>query len=76
MREYTIIGKSSISGQPIGRSLESEPGHVGHTYNIETVAECVEDEALLTTLRDLEVDYAQGLALGPIKPLDDIIATL
>jgi len=34
-----------------------------------TVAECVEDQATLDTVRAIGVDYAQGYALGKPRPL-------
>jgi len=36
--------------------------------DIETVAEFVEDQAVLTVLKDIEVTYAQGYFLG--KPAE------
>lgn len=56
------------------RAIVQAINHVAHICNVETVAECVEDEALLDPLRELEVDYAQGFVIGPPKPLSTVLA--
>ncbi len=58
------------------RAIVQSINHVGHVCQIETVAECVADDALLAPLRALKIDYAQGLALGGPVPLADIIDSL
>jgi len=37
---------------------------VGHVIGIRTIAEFVENEAILKKLRDLGVDYAQGYGIA------------
>lgn len=45
-----------------------------HELNIEVVAKFVEDYSLLSTLREIGVDYAQGFAVGrPMESLDVIL---
>jgi diguanylate cyclase (GGDEF)-like protein len=46
------------------------------TLSIETVAEYVESEAILTAVRRLGVDYAQGFAIGKPQPLDVLLNEL
>ena len=46
------------------------------TLSIETVAEYVETEAILTAVRRLGVDYAQGFAIGKPQPLDVLLNEL
>jgi len=65
-----------IAEDQADRAIVKAINHVGHVCNIETVAECVEDKALLGPLRDLKVDYAQGLAIGPPMPLSSIVLNL
>ena len=36
---------------------------------IRTVAEYVQDEAILAQVREIGVDYAQGYAVGKLRPL-------
>ena len=42
----------------------------------QTVAEFVENEAILTRLKELGVDYAQGYLFGKPKPLGELVAEL
>lgn len=44
-----------------------------HKLNLKVAAKSVEDERLLAILRDIEMDYAQGFAVG--KPLESIEQT-
>ena len=44
--------------------------------SIETVAEYVESEAILTLVRELGIDYAQGYAIGRPEPLDALLQEL
>lgn len=59
------------------RNMDTEPTHrafvdaintIAHTLGKKTVAEFVENEAVLGILRDLRVDYAQGYHLGKPAP--------
>ena len=47
---------------------------IGHVMGLQTIAEFVESEAILTELRRLGVDFAQGYALGVPLPLSDVLA--
>ena len=41
----------------------SRHNHIGHVMNIETIAEFVENNAILDALRRIGVDYAQGYGI-------------
>ncbi len=43
---------------------------IGHTMNIKTIAEFVEDKATLYAVRDIGVDYAQGYAVARPAPME------
>ena len=43
---------------------------IGHVLGIATIAEFVENEAVLEKLKALGVDYAQGYAIGRPAPID------
>jgi diguanylate cyclase (GGDEF)-like protein/PAS domain S-box-containing protein len=43
---------------------------IGHTMNIMTIAEFVEDEAILQAVRELGVDYAQGYVVAKPVPME------
>lgn len=42
---------------------------LAHTLGINTVAELVESAETVSMLRNIEVDYAQGVAIAPVLPL-------
>jgi len=65
-----------ITTDATDRAVVEAINHVGHVCKIQTIAECVEDESLIGPLQDLGVDYAQGFAVGPPRPLVDILARL
>lgn len=46
---------------------------VAHTVGINTIAEFVESEAMIAKLREVGIDYAQGLAIGVPMPLKDVL---
>lgn len=48
---------------------------VARTMNLKTIAEFVENEALMTQLRAFGVDYAQGYGVGKPLPLADVLGT-
>ncbi|MDH3561294.1 MAG: EAL domain-containing protein, partial [Gammaproteobacteria bacterium] len=43
---------------------------IGHTMNIKTIAEFVENQATLRAVRDIGVDYAQGYAIARPAPME------
>ena len=45
---------------------------IGHVMGKKVVAESVESEAVLERLKQIGVDYAQGVVLGPPRPLADM----
>ena len=47
--------------------------HIAEGIGIKTVAEFVENEHILSSVRDLNVDYAQGFHLSRPKALVDVI---
>ena len=47
---------------------------IGHVMGLETIAEFVENDAILAELRAIGVDYAQGYALGAPQPLAEVLA--
>jgi len=57
---------------PIDRAMVQAIHQVGHVMQIATVAEFVEDEAILDELRTIGVDYAQGFGIARPRPLDSM----
>ena len=56
-------------GNPIDHAMVEAINRIGHVMNIRTVAEFVENDAILHQLRGLGVDYGQGYGLGRPRPL-------
>jgi diguanylate cyclase (GGDEF)-like protein/PAS domain S-box-containing protein len=50
-------------------AIVSAINQVGHVLGIKTIAEFVENDAILARLRDLGVDYAQGYGVGKPEPM-------
>ena len=65
-----------IADDATDRAIVEAINHVSHVSKLRTVAECVEDQQLIGPLRDLRIDYAQGLAFGSAKPLEDVLGAL
>lgn len=55
---------------PIDRAMVEAINSIGHLMDKRTIAEFVEDKALLDALREIGVDYAQGFALARPRPFD------
>ena len=46
--------------------------HIGHSMGLETIAEYVENDAVLNILRDLKIDFVQGYGIARPVPLQEI----
>lgn len=58
-----------LATNAINRAMVKAINEVGHVMGIRTVAEYVEDDAILAQVRAIGVDYAQGYAVGRLRPL-------
>ena len=52
------------------RVLVAAINEIGHIMGMRTIAEWVETDEVLDSLRALQVDYVQGSAIGKPIPLD------
>ena len=50
-------------GDPIDHAMVEVINYIGHVMHIKTIAEFVENDAILEALRKLGVDYAQGYGI-------------
>jgi len=72
--DYVKIGGHYVRGvvdDPVYGTLVSTVNHIGRIMGITTIAQEVENEAILQQLRILGVEYAQGHAVAPPAPLVD-----
>ncbi|MBX5459529.1 MAG: EAL domain-containing protein [Steroidobacteraceae bacterium] len=63
-----------LLSNPRAESLVRGIAQLGRGMNIETVAECVETEAVRVRLTELGIDCAQGFLFGKPRPIDELLA--
>jgi EAL domain-containing protein (putative c-di-GMP-specific phosphodiesterase class I) len=54
---------------PIDHAIVDSINQIGHVMGIQTIAEFVENAAMVSQLRALGVDYAQGYGVARPEPL-------
>ena len=62
-----------LNVNPASKVMVEAIEHIAEGIGLKTVAEFVENETILNSVRDLNVDYAQGFHLGRPKALMDVI---
>ncbi|MBE9028409.1 EAL domain-containing protein [filamentous cyanobacterium LEGE 11480] len=60
----------NITTEKIDQELVSCMNRIAHVLGVKTVAEWVENDEILHTLRGLDIDYAQGYGLHRPEPLE------
>jgi diguanylate cyclase (GGDEF)-like protein/PAS domain S-box-containing protein len=71
--DYLKIDGSFVKGivdNPLDFVLVQTINHIGHVMGLETIAEYVEDEAILEKLIEIGVNYAQGFAIERPKLIE------
>ncbi len=63
----------NIANDPIDRAMVKSIHEVATVMGKKTVAEFVEDDAILAVLKKIGVDYAQGYGIEKPKPLTEIL---
>ena len=63
-----------IATNATDRSMVEAIHRIGHQMGLQTVAEYVESEEILSLLREIGVDYAQGSAVRRPEPIDTLCA--
>ena len=61
---------SHVADDAVDRSMVEAICKVGKALGIETVAECVESQAVLNELQRIGIDYAQGYFLAKPEPIE------
>ncbi|MGA7537504.1 MAG: EAL domain-containing protein [Steroidobacteraceae bacterium] len=64
---------SHVADDPVDRSMVEAICKVGKALGIETVAECVESQAMLDELSRIGIDYAQGYLLARPEPIERLV---
>lgn len=64
-----------IADDPTDLAMVKSINEIGHTMGKRTIAEFVENAAILEKLkaRDIGIDYAQGYHIGRPKPIDELL---
>ena len=62
-----------ICTDPIAETMVTAINNVGHTMNLRTIGEFVEDEDIARRLQAIGVDYAQGYGISKPKPFADYL---
>jgi len=62
-----------IVTDPIDRAMVNSIHEVGSVMGTKTIAEFVENDEILSILRDVGVDYVQGFGIGKPRPLTGLL---
>jgi diguanylate cyclase (GGDEF)-like protein/PAS domain S-box-containing protein len=62
-----------ILDDPMDLAMVKSINEIGHVMGKQTIAEFVENDAILEKLREIGVDYAQGYGIGRPRPIDEIL---
>ncbi len=65
---------SDLSTNVVSQSVVAAISEVARVMELETVAECVENDEALELLRDLGITYGQGFVLGEPEPLEEALS--
>ncbi len=61
-----------IVSDPVSLAMVNSINEIGHVMGMETIAEFVKDDQILTHLRTIGVNYAQGYGIGKPRPLTEL----
>ena len=65
-----------MMSDPIDHAMVEAINHIGHVMGIETIAEFVENDAILEELRKMGVNFAQGYGVGKPQALSDFLSSV
>lgn len=66
----------SLAEDQMNRVVVEAINRIAHVMAIQTVAECTETDAVVTILKEIGIDHAQGYALAEPVPIAGLFATL
>ena len=61
-----------ILDDPMDLAMVKSINEIGHVMEKQTIAEFVENDAILEKLREIGVDFVQGYGIGRPRPIDEI----
>lgn len=59
---------------PIDKAMVKSINDIGHVMGMKTIAEFVENDAIMEQLKEVGVDYVQGYGIGKPVPFHDVIS--
>jgi EAL domain-containing protein (putative c-di-GMP-specific phosphodiesterase class I) len=62
-----------LTRDPVDESIVRYINEIGHVMGKQTIAEFVEDPQTLERLAEIGIDFAQGYAIAPPRPLDELV---
>ncbi len=65
-----------IANDPIDYTMVKAINQIGHAMGLETIAEFVEDDAIVAKLHEIGVDFAQGYGIDKPQPIENILPGL
>lgn len=65
-----------VAGNPRSQAMVNAVVQLARAMRLKTTAECVENEEILHALRELDVDYVQGFAIGRPRPFELVLKEL
>ncbi|HHJ15854.1 MAG TPA: EAL domain-containing protein [Gammaproteobacteria bacterium] len=65
-----------IVDNPVSRSIVESIAQIGRVMGLRTIAEFVENDAILQEASDCGIDFAQGYGIERPRPLQDILAEI
>jgi EAL domain-containing protein (putative c-di-GMP-specific phosphodiesterase class I) len=74
--DYLKIAGDFIEGMvedPVDSAMVDAINQIGHVMGLITIAESVENPPILNRLREMGVDYAQGVGIDTPKPLHQVL---
>ena len=62
---------ADMLNEPAHRAMVDAINHLGHALGMKTIAEFASTPEIVETLRSMDIDYAQGYAVGRPQPFSD-----
>ena len=64
----------NIEDNPFNQSVVKSISEIGHSLNIEIIAEFVENDMVLAALDKTLIDYVQGYGIERPRPIDELFS--